>query len=414
LIYNRNNLTNGVLLITSTKEILNITEKYGARNYLPLPVVLSKGEGVWVEDPEGNRYMDMLSAYSAMNFGHRHPKIIETLKEQADMITVTSRAFNNDRLGPLSEILARMTGKEKVLPMNTGAEAVETALKAVRRWAYRKKGIPANEAEIIVCNGNFHGRTITVISFSSDESYNKDFGPFTPGFKLIDYGNINALREAITPNTAGLLIEPIQGEGGIIIPQEGFLKEAYQLCRENNIIFMADEIQTGFGRTGKLFASDWEGVKPDIYILGKALGGGVLPISAITADDNIMDVFEPGSHGSTFGGNPLACAVAISAMEVLEQEKLVEKSFENGKYFVNELMKIDNPQIVEVRGKGLLVGIELTVKARSYCEKLMKLGILSKETHDNVIRFTPPLVVTREELDWAIEKIAKVFADKTN
>ncbi len=354
--------------------------------------------------------MDMLSAYSAMNFGHCHPKIIKALKDQADMITVTSRAFHNDKLGPFSEKLSRLTGKEKILPMNTGAEAVETALKAVRRWAYRKKNIPGNKAEVIVCNGNFHGRTITVVSFSSDESYNKDFGPFTPGFKLIEYGNLEALKKAITPNTAGLLIEPIQGEGGIIIPPEGFLKEAYRVCQENNILFMADEIQTGFGRAGKLFACDWEDVKPDIYILGKALGGGVLPISAIAADDSIMDVFDPGSHGSTFGGNPLACAVGISAMDVLQEENLVEKSLESGKYFVEELKKIDNPQIVEVRGKGLLTGIELKVKARSYCEELMKVGILSKETHENVIRFTPPLVVTREDLDWALDKIRKIFA----
>ncbi len=396
--------------IRSSREILNVTEQYGARNYLPLPVVLSRGEGVWVEDPEGNRYMDMLSAYSAMNFGHRHPKIIQALKDQADLISVTSRAFHNDKLGPFTGKLARLTGKEKVLPMNTGAEAVETALKAVRRWAYRKKNIPADKAEVIVCKGNFHGRTITIVSFSSDDSYNKDFGPFTPGFKLIDYGSIDALRKAITPNTAGLLIEPIQGEGGIIIPPEGFLQEAHRLCRENEILFMADEIQTGFGRTGKLFACDWEAVKPDLYILGKALGGGVLPISAIAADDDIMEVFDPGSHGSTFGGNPLACAVAISAMEVLEEEKLVEKSLESGIYFTNELRKIKNPQIVEVRGKGLLIGIELKVKARSYCEELMKLGILSKETHENVIRFTPPLIAEREELDWALDKIKKVFA----
>ncbi len=357
--------------MSSTKEILDITEKYGARNYLPLPVVLSKGEGVWVEDPEGNRYMDMLSAYSAMNFGHRHPKIIQALKDQADQITLTSRAFHNDQLGQFTERLALLTGKEKVLPMNTGAEAVETALKAARRWAYEKRNIPSNQAEIITCTGNFHGRTITVVSFSSDQSYNKGYGPFTPGFKLIEYGNIDALKNAITPNTAGLLIEPIQGEGGIIIPPEGFLKEAYQVCRDQQILFMADEIQTGFGRTGKLFASDWEEVTPDIYILGKALGGGVLPISAITADDDIMAVFDPGSHGSTFGGNPLACAVAIAAMEVIEEEALVEKSLEQGNYFIEELKKIDDPHIIEVRGKGLLVGIELNVPARSYCEKLM-------------------------------------------
>jgi len=402
-------IANGVILINSTDAILGVTDKYGARNYLPLPVVLSKGEGVWVEDPEGNRYMDMLSAYSAMNFGHRHPKIIQALKDQADQITLTSRAFHNDQLGPFTEKLARLTGKEKVLPMNTGAEAVETALKAARRWAYQNRNIPSNQAEIIACSGNFHGRTITVVSFSSDQSYNKGYGPFTPGFKLIEYGNIDALKNAITPNTAGLLIEPIQGEGGIIIPPEGFLKEAYQVCRDNKILFMADEIQTGFGRTGKLFASNWEEVKPDIYILGKALGGGVLPISAITADDDIMEVFDPGSHGSTFGGNPLACAVAIAAMEVIEEEALVEKSLEQGKYFVEELQKIDDPHIIEVRGKGLLVGIELDVKARSYCEKLMELGLLCKETHENVIRFTPPLVASRDDLTWALDKIRTLF-----
>ena len=396
--------------MNSTSEILSITEKHGARNYLPLPVVLSKGEGVWVEDPEGNRYMDMLSAYSAMNFGHCHPKIIQALKDQADQITLTSRAFHNDQLGPFTEKLATLTGKKRVLPMNTGAEAVETALKAARRWAYEKRNIPSNQAEIITCSGNFHGRTITVISFSSDHSYNKGYGPFTPGFKLIEYGNIDALKNAITPNTAGLLIEPIQGEGGIIIPPEGFLKEAYQVCRDNKILFMADEIQTGFGRTGKLFASDWEEVIPDIYILGKALGGGVLPISAITADDDIMDVFDPGSHGSTFGGNPLACAVALAAMEVIEEEALVEKSLEQGKYFIEELKNIDDSHIVEVRGKGLLVGIELNVPARSYCEKLMELGLLCKETHENVIRFTPPLVANREDLTWALNKIKSLFA----
>ncbi len=394
----------------TTKEVLAITEEYSAHNYLPLPVVLSSARGVWVEDPEGNRYMDMLSAYSAMSFGHCHPRIIRSLKEQADRITVTSRAFNSELLGPFCKKIAELTGKEMALPMNTGAEAVETALKAVRRWAYRKKNIPSNRAEIIACNGNFHGRTITVVSFSSDESYYDDFGPFTPGFKLIDYGNIEELKKAINPNTAGLLIEPLQGEGGIIIPPEGYLREAYKLCRENNILFIADEIQTGFGRTGKLFACDWEEVKPDLYILGKALGGGVLPISAVTADREILDVFEPGSHGSTFGGNPLACAVAMTALDVLEEDQLVLQSEKLGNYFLEELKKIDNDRIVEVRGRGLFVGIELTVKARDYCEKLKEEGILSKETHENVIRFTPPLVITEEELKWALERIRKVLA----
>ncbi len=396
--------------MSTTAEIISLTEKYSAHNYLPLPVVLSKGEGVWVEDPEGNRYMDMLSAYSAMNFGHRHPSIIQALKEQADKITVTSRAFHNDQLGDFCRILSEMTGKQMVLPMNTGAEAVETAIKAVRRWAYRVKNIPADKAEIIACNGNFHGRTTTIVSFSSDQSYCSDFGPFTPGFKLIEYGSIEALKTAIGPNTAGFLVEPIQGEGGIIIPPEGYLKEAYELCRENNIMFMADEIQTGFGRTGKMFCCDWEGVKPDLYILGKALGGGVLPISAVTADENALGVFEPGSHGSTFGGNPLACAVAIKALEVLDKEELVNKSAALGKYFKDELKKIKNPAIADVRGKGMMVGVELTGKARPYCEHLMKLGILAKETHENVIRLAPPLIISKDDLEWALEAIKKVFA----
>jgi ornithine--oxo-acid transaminase len=392
-----------------TKEILEQTERYSARNYLPLPVVLAEGKGVWVKDPEGNRYMDMLSAYSAMNFGHCHPRIIQALKDQADRITLTSRAFHNDLLGIFCHKLAELTGKPMVLPMNTGAEAVETAIKAVRRWAYREKKVAADQAEIIACNGNFHGRTTTIVSFTSDTAYKADFGPFTPGFKLINYGNIDALKAAINKNTAAFLVEPIQGEGGIIIPPEGFLKEAYALCRQNNVLFVADEIQTGFGRTGKTFACDWENVKPDVYILGKALGGGVLPISAVTADEEVLGVFEPGSHGSTFGGNPLACAVAIAALDVLTDEDLVGKSEVNGKYFISKLKEIKNPVIKEVRGKGLMVGLELNEKARPYCEHLMELGILAKETHDNVIRLAPPLVISKDELDWALETIAKVF-----
>lgn len=396
--------------MSTTNEIINLTEQYSARNYLPLPVVLSRGEGAWVEDPEGNRYMDMLSAYSAMNFGHCHPRIINALKKQAENITLTSRAFHNDQLGAFCQKLSELTGKDLVLPMNTGAEAVETAIKAVRRWAYRVKNIPAEKAEIIACKGNFHGRTTTIVSFSSDEVYKADFGPFTPGFKMIEYCNIAALNDAINPNTAAFLVEPIQGEGGIIIPPEGYLKEAYDLCHDNNILFIADEIQTGFGRTGKMFACDWEDVEPDVYILGKALGGGVIPISAVTADENILGVFEPGSHGSTFGGNPLACAVAIETLDVLKDEKLVQKSKDKGKGFLEELKKINNPVIKEVRGKGLMVGIELTTKARPYCEHLLKLGILAKETHDTVIRLAPPLIISNEDLDWATETIKKVFA----
>ena len=395
--------------MTSTNEILELTEKYSARNYLPLEVVLARGKGVWVEDPEGNRYMDMLSAYSAMNFGHCHPRIIKALKDQADKITLTSRAFHNDQLGTFCHKLSLLTGKDMVLPMNTGAEAVETALKAVRRWAYREKKVPADQAEIIACCGNFHGRTTTIVSFSSDQIYRAEFGPFSPGFRLIEYGDLQALENAINPHTAAFLVEPIQGEGGIIIPPEGYLKKTFEICQKNNVLFLADEIQTGFGRTGKMFACDWEEVIPDIYILGKALGGGVLPISAVTANAEVLGVFEPGSHGSTFGGNPLACAVSIEAIDVLKDENLVEKSLKNGGYFISKLQEIKNPVIDEIRGKGLMVGIELKEKARPYCEKLMSMGILAKETHDNVIRLAPPLVISINELDWALEKIAKVF-----
>ncbi|NLX87276.1 MAG: ornithine--oxo-acid transaminase, partial [Clostridiales bacterium] len=320
--------------MTRSEELIRLAAEYGARNYNPLPIVISKAEGVWVEDPEGNRYMDMLSSYSALNHGHRHPKVIAALKEQADKVTLTSRAFNNDRMGPFFEKLASFTGKNMILPMNTGAEAVETALKAARRWAYDVKKVAEDKAEIIVCSGNFHGRTITIISFSSEPAYKRGFGPLTPGFKTIPYGDIDALKAAINENTAAFMVEPIQGEGGILIPRDGFLKEAYQLCKENNVLFIADEIQTGFGRTGKKFAVEWEGVTPDIYVLGKALGGGVMPVSAVAADKEILGVFEPGSHGSTFGGNPLACACAIAALEVIEEENLVERAKEMGDYFM--------------------------------------------------------------------------------
>lgn len=395
----------------STQKMLQLNEKYGARNYQPLPVVLSEGKGAWVTDPEGNRYLDMLSAYSAMNFGHCHPTIIAALKEQADKITLTSRAFHNDQLGEFCRRLAELTGKEKVLPMNTGAEAVETAIKAVRRWAYRYKNVPENQAEIIACNGNFHGRTVTIVSFSSENAYKEGYGPFTPGFKLIEYGSLEALKKAINKNTAAFIVEPIQGEGGIIIPPDGFLHDAYNLCKDNNVLFVADEIQTGFGRTGKMFACDWENVKPDIYILGKALGGGVYPISAVTASEEILGVFEPGSHGSTFGGNPLACAVSLAALDLIEDGKIVESSNQLGRYFVERLKNIDNPVISEIRGRGLMVGLELKEKARPYCEKLMLKGILAKETHDNVIRFAPPLVISREDLEWSLKMIEEVFAE---
>ncbi|ASS76754.1 ornithine--oxo-acid transaminase [Tumebacillus algifaecis] len=391
-------------------KVIQTTEKYGAKNYHPLPIVISQAEGVWVEDAEGNRYMDMLSAYSALNQGHRHPKIIQALKDQADRVTLTSRAFYNDQLGDFYEQMSKVTGKEMILPMNTGAEAVETALKAARRWGYSVKQVPENQAEIIVCEGNFHGRTITITSFSSAEEYKQGFGPFTPGFRMIPYGDIEALRAAINPNTVAFLVEPIQGEAGIIIPQDGFLKAAEELCKEHRVLLLADEIQTGFGRTGKMFASDWEDVKPDMYIMGKALGGGVFPVSAVAADSEVLSVFEPGSHGSTFGGNPLAAAVALASVQVVEEEQLPQRSLELGAYFLERLRAIQHETIQEIRGRGLFIGIELNTAARPFCEKLKELGLLCKETHETTIRFAPPLVITREELDWALERIEQVFA----
>lgn len=386
------------------------TAHFGANNYHPLPIVISEAEGAWVKDPEGNRYMDMLSAYSAVNQGHRHPKIIQALKDQADKITLTSRAFHNDQLGPFYEKVASLTGKDMVLPMNTGAEAVESAIKAARRWAYDVKGVPDNKAEIIACVGNFHGRTMLAVSLSSEEEYKRGFGPMLPGIKLIPYGDLEALKQAITPNTAAFLIEPIQGEAGIVIPPEGFLKQAAEVCKERNVLFIADEIQSGLARTGKMFASDWEDVTPDMYILGKALGGGVFPISCIAANRDVLGVFNPGSHGSTFGGNPLACAVSIAALEVLDDERLAERSLELGEYFKEKLSQIDNPKIKEVRGRGLFIGVELTEAARPYCERLKEEGLLCKETHETVIRFAPPLVISNEDLDWAIEKITRVLS----
>lgn len=395
---------------TTTENVIGKTTQFGANNYNPLPIVITDAEGVWVKDPEGNRYMDMLSAYSAVNQGHRHPKIIQALKDQADRITLTSRAFHNDQLAPFYEKVAKLTNKAKVLPMNTGAEAVETAIKTVRRWAYDVKGVSENQAEIIACVGNFHGRTMTAVSLSSEAEYQRGFGPMLPGIKLIPYGDIDALRNAITPNTAAFLFEPIQGEAGIVIPPEGFLKEAYDVCKENNVLYVADEIQAGLGRSGKTFACDWENVEPDIYILGKALGGGVFPISCIAANEEILGVFNPGSHGSTFGGNPLGCAVSIAALEVLEDEELAQRSLELGNYFQEKLKEISNPLIKEVRGKGLFIGVELTAPARPYCEKLKEAGLLCKETHDTVIRFAPPLVIKRKDLDWAITKIVDVLS----
>lgn len=396
-------------MVKTTKEIIEITEKLGAHNYHPLPIVISEAEGVWVKDPEGKEYMDMLSAYSALNQGHRHPKIIQALKDQADRVTLTSRAFHNDQLGPWYEKVCNITGKNMVLPMNTGAEAVESAIKVARRWAYDVKGVEENKAEIIGCNGNFHGRTMIPVSLSSEKEYQRGFGPLIPGIKLIPYGDIEALKNAITPNTAAFIFEPIQGEAGIIVPPEGFLKEAAKLCTEHNVLFIADEIQTGLGRTGKMFACEWENIEPDVYILGKALGGGVMPISAVVANDDILGVLNPGSHGSTFGGNPLACAVSIASLEVIEEEKLVERSLELGQYFKEELLKISSPIIKEVRGRGLFIGVELYEPARKYCEQLKEKGLLCKETHEYVIRFAPPLIITKEQIDWALERIKEVL-----
>ncbi|WP_078410248.1 ornithine--oxo-acid transaminase [Priestia abyssalis] len=395
---------------TKTTKIIDQTQKFGANNYHPLPIVISEAEGVWVKDPEGKEYMDMLSAYSAVNQGHRHPKIIAALKEQADRVTLTSRAFHNDQLGPWYEKICQLTNKDMALPMNTGAEAVETAIKAARRWGYEVKGIADNQAEIIACVGNFHGRTMTAVSLSSEAEYQRGFGPMLPGIKLIPYGDLEALKAAITPNTAAFLIEPIQGEAGIVLPPEGFLKAASELCKEQQVLFIADEIQVGLARTGKMFACEWEGVEPDMLILGKALGGGVFPISCVVANKDILGVFNPGSHGSTFGGNPLACAVSVAALEVLEEEGLSQRSLELGEYFKQKLSEINNPIIKEVRGRGLFIGVELTEAARPYCEKLKEEGLLCKETHDTVIRFAPPLVISKEDLDWAIEKINRVLS----
>ena len=393
-----------------SKDIIELTERYAANNYHPLPVVVSEAEGVWVKDSEGKNYIDMLSAYSAVNQGHRHPKIIAALKNQADQVTLTSRAFHHEILGQWSKRVADLTGKDKVLAMNTGAEAVETAIKAARRWAYEVKGGEDNQAEIIAAKGNFHGRTMNAISLSNDPSATKNYGPFLPNIKKVEYGNAQAIQRAITPHTAAVIVEPIQGEAGIIIPPKGYLKEIRDLCSKNNVLFIADEVQTGLARTGKMFACEWESVVPDIYILGKALGGGVFPISAIAADKEIMDVFTPGSHGSTFGGNPLACAVSLAALDVIEEENLAQRSLELGKYVETRLRKMNYPGLKAIRARGLLIGMEFHQPVRKYCEALKEEGVLCKETHENTIRLAPPLIITKEELDWALEKIDKVLS----
>jgi len=394
---------------TSTQDLVDQENQFGAHNYHPLDVVLERAEGVWVYDVEGRRYLDCLAAYSAVNQGHCHPRILRTLQEQASKITLTSRAFRNDQLPLFCQELHDLTGFDKVLPMNSGAEAVETAIKAARKWGYQVKGIPRDKAEIIVCAGNFHGRTVTVISFSSAEQYRDGFGPFTPGFRIIPFGDIEALRNAVTPNTCAFLVEPIQGEAGIVIQPTGYLRQASEICRQNNVLFMADEIQSGLGRTGKLFAYMHEGITPDVLIVGKALAGGFYPVSAVLASSEVLGVFQPGDHGSTFGGNPLACAIARTALRVLIEEKMVERSAELGAYFLARLQALRSPAIKEVRGRGMWIGIELNGMARPYCEALKEEGILCKETHDHVIRIAPPLIITREEIDWALERIAKVL-----
>lgn len=395
--------------MNKSQALLKLNEKHGANNYHPLPIVIEHAQGVWVEDVEGKRYLDMLAAYSAMNHGHRHPKVIQALKNQADKVTLTSRAFENSVLPLFYQRLSKFTNKDMILPMNTGAEAVETAIKAARRWALDVKKIAENTSEIIVCTNNFHGRTTTIISFSNDENARRGFGPYTPGFVRIPFGDLKALKDAINENTAAFLFEPIQGEAGINIPYDGYLKDAYELCQTNQVLFIADEIQTGLGRTGQRFACDWENVIPDMYILGKALGGGVYPISAVAANTDILGVFNPGSHGSTFGGNPLAAACALAALEVLEEENLILNSKTLGDYFKKELLKIQSPLIKEIRGKGLFIGLELHQEARPLCEALANEGVLCKDTKKNTIRFAPPLVITKEEIDFALEKITKVL-----
>jgi ornithine--oxo-acid transaminase len=392
-----------------TRDFIELENQYGAHNYHPLDVVIERAEGVWVYDVEGKRYLDCLAAYSAVNQGHCHPEILKALVEQAHKVTLTSRAFRNDQLPLFYKELHELTGYEMALPMNSGSEAVETAIKTARKWGYKIKGIPEDKAEVIVCANNFHGRTITEVSFSTDAQYRDGFGPFTPGFKVIPFGDVQALEHAITPHTCAFLVEPIQGEAGIIIPPAGFLKQAADICRQNRVLLIVDEIQSGLGRTGKLFAYEHEGIRPDVVIVGKALSGGFYPVSAVLSSREIMRIFEPGDHGSTFGGSPLGCAVARAALRVLMQEKLVERSAELGAYFLELLQKLRSPDLKEVRGKGLWIGIELHSPARAYCEALKEEGILCKETHDRVIRIAPPLIIQREEIDWAFERIQKVI-----
>ncbi|MCY3548115.1 MAG: ornithine--oxo-acid transaminase [Gemmatimonadetes bacterium] len=395
-----------------TDRYLDEAERFSAHNYHPLPVVLDRGEGSWVWDVDGNRYLDMLSSYSALNQGHRHPAILEAAREQLDRLTLTSRAFHNDQMGPFLRELCEASGFDAALPMNTGAEAVETAIKMVRKWGYQVRGVPDGQAEIIVCEDNFHGRTTTIVGFSSEAQYREGFGPFTPGFKLVPYGDVEALRRAIGPNTVAFMVEPIQGEAGVVVPPDGYLRETAALCRDNGVAFVADEIQTGLGRTGRLFCCDWEGVRPDVLVVGKALGGGVYPVSAVIADAGFMDVFRPGDHGSTFGGNPLGAAVGRASLRVILDEDLSRRSDELGSWFMERLRRIASPHVEEVRGKGLLIGVvirESSGPARPFCEALQERGILAKETHHQIVRFAPPLTVARDDLEAALAEIEAVL-----
>ena len=400
----------GIAEASETTGLATLEDRWGAHNYHPLPVIVAHAEGPWVVDTEGRRYLDCLSAYSAVNQGHRHPRILRALREQAERVTLTSRAFRNDQLPLFCRELAEFCGMDMVLPMNTGAEAVETAIKAARRWGYMRRGIVADRAEIVVCDNNFHGRTTTIVGFSSDRGSREGFGPFTPGFRNVPFGDADALAAAITPETCAVLIEPIQCEAGVLMPPAGYLAAVAETCRDRGVLLIADEIQTGLGRTGAMFACRHEGVQPDAFVLGKALSGGVYPVSAVVARREVLEVFDPGSHGSTFGGNPLGCAVAREALRVIVDEDLVARSARLGAWFLEELAKIEHRDIVEVRGRGLLAGIELVGPARPYCERLQQLGLLCKETHDHVIRIAPPLVVEREDLEWALAQLRVAFA----
>jgi ornithine--oxo-acid transaminase len=393
---------------------IDLEARYCAHNYHPLPVVLTRGEGVYVWDDAGKRYLDMMSAYSAVSHGHAHPRLVELVRRQVGELNIVSRAFHTDKLGPFLQRACELTGQEMALPMNTGAEAVETAIKAARKWAYKVKGVANNQAEIIACSGNFHGRTIAIVAMSDEPQYQDGFGPFPPGFKIVDYGNIDALEAAITPNTAAFIVEPIQGEGGIIVPPKGYLKAAEALCRKHNVLLIADEVQTGLGRTGKLLACEHEDVKPDGLILGKALGGGILPVSMFLASREVMNVFSPGDHGSTFGGNPLGAAVGLEALNILIDDDLAAKSAEMGNYLMSALRAMDSPLITEVRGSGLFIGVEIDSKlgsARAICEALMERGLLSKETHETVVRLAPPLTISKVEIDWAMDQIREVVGE---